>query len=288
MNELERGKHAPRETNRSVQETEASVKDDASSRAEALEAERGSDNPDDDAAKPQDDDDSSAGGSPKHADKPSDKQKAEESESSEKSTSSKKIEIPTLDELRAERARHGANMTRVRIIGGVLGTLLVVAAVVTLVVTLWMPVLSVNGDSMAPTLQPGDMVACTNTVECQQGDVIAFYVDNRMLVKRVVATGGQVVDIDARGNVSVDGKKLEEPYVSELSLGNCDIKLPYQVPEDCYFVLGDNRIESLDSRSTAVGCAEQSKVVCKLQLRFWPLNRLGGMGQSEIQDTEAK
>lgn len=199
-----------------------------------------------------------------------------ESDSGEESDS-KEIEIPSLEELEAERARHGAVLVRARIVAGILGALLVVAAVATLAITLWVPVLNITGDSMAPTLQQGDMVACTNNVECEQGDIIAFYVDNRMLVKRVVATGGQTVNIDSSGNVFVDGELLDEPYVTEKSLGNCDVVMPYRVPENCYFVMGDNRAESLDSRSTAIGCAEQSKIACKLETRFWPLNRLGGV-----------
>ncbi|MBO4365023.1 MAG: signal peptidase I [Eggerthellaceae bacterium] len=202
----------------------------------------------------------------------------EESETkSEEASGSKEIEIPSLEELEAERARHGAVLTRIRVAVGVLGALLVVAAITTLAVTLWVPVLDITGDSMAPTLQQGDMIACTNNVECEQGDIIAFYVDNRMLVKRVVATGGQTVNIDSAGNVFVDGEMLDEPYVSEKSLGNCDIAFPYQVPSNCYFVLGDNRAESLDSRSTAIGCAEQGKIACKLNLRFWPLGRFGNV-----------
>lgn len=186
-------------------------------------------------------------------------------------------EIPSLEELQVERDRHGATVARRRVVIGVLGLLVMVAVVSALVVTWWVPVLSITSNSMEPTLRSGDMVACSTNVDCQPGDVVAVRVQDHVLVKRVIATGGQWVDMDEDGNVYVDGKLLEEPYVEEKAVGACDITLPYEVPESCLFVMGDNRSDSLDSRSIAVGCPSRFDVMCMPQTRFWPLSRFGGI-----------
>lgn len=187
------------------------------------------------------------------------------------------IEIPSLEELQGERDRRWAIVARRRIVAGVLGLLVTVAVVSALVVTWWVPVLNITSNSMEPTLRSGDMVACSTRVDCQPGDVVAVRVQDHVLVKRVIATGGHWVDMDEDGNVYVDGELVDEPYVEEKAVGNCDITLPYEVPENCLFVMGDNRSDSLDSRSIAVGCPSRFDVMCMPQTRFWPLNRFGGV-----------
>ena len=150
-------------------------------------------------------------------------------------------------------------------------TLLAVAAAAILVATLWLPVLQIYGSSMTPTLSEGQLVVSVKSKRFEQGDIIAFYYNNKILVKRVIAGPGAWVDIDEDGTVYVDQEALEEPYLEEHAFGQCDIKLPYQVPDNQYFVMGDHRSTSVDSRSTTVGCVATENVVGKLLLRVWPL-----------------
>ena len=134
-----------------------------------------------------------------------------------------------------------------------------------------MPVLQIYGASMAPTLDEGDIVISVKGSDFAPGDLVAFYMGNKILVKRCIAGPGQWVDIDADGNVYVDGELLDEPYLTEKALGDCDIELPYQVPDNRYFCLGDHRSTSVDSRSTTVGCISDEQIVGKIVLRVWPL-----------------
>ena len=154
-------------------------------------------------------------------------------------------------------------------------TLIVVAAVAVLIATLLMPVLQIYGTSMSPTLYDGDIIATIKTTEFEPGDVVAFYYNNKILVKRVIAMSGQWVDMDEDGNVYVNDVLLDEPYLVERAFGECDIKLPYQVPENRIFVMGDHRSVSVDSRSTTVGCVAEEQLVGKLVFRVWPLKDMG-------------
>lgn len=156
-------------------------------------------------------------------------------------------------------------------------TLVVVAALAVLVAVLWMPVLQIFGASMSPTLVDGELVVSVKTSDLQQGDVVSFYYNNKILVKRVIAGPGDWVDITDEGDVYVNDKLLDEPYVSEKSLGDCDIQLPYQVPESRVFVMGDHRSVSVDSRTQEVGPVSEEQLVGKLVFSIWPLSRIGAI-----------
>ena len=182
---------------------------------------------------------------------------------------------PTVAQLEAELERERYRRRYDRALRGTIYTLITVAAAAVLVATLFLPVLRIYGTSMSPTLADGDVVAALRSSTYERGDVIAFYYNNKILVKRVIGLPGEWIDIDADGNVSVDGVPLDEPYLAERALGQCDIELPYQVPEDRYFVLGDHRSTSADSRSSVVGCVAEEQVVGELVFRVWPLDQLG-------------
>ncbi len=154
-------------------------------------------------------------------------------------------------------------------------TLIVVAAVAVLVATLWLPVFQIYGTSMTPSLHDGDIVISVKDNAPETGDVIAFYYNNKILVKRVIAGPGEWVDIDEDGNVFVNSVPLDEPYLSEKAKGECNIEFPYQVPEGKYFVMGDHRTVSTDSRNTAIGCVSEEQLVGKIVFRVWPLSDFG-------------
>lgn len=188
--------------------------------------------------------------------------------------------LPTSQQLEEElkRVRYGKRYRTV--LRSTVGTLITVAAIAVLVATLLLPVLQIYGSSMTPTLVDGDIVVTVKTTEFETGDVVAFYYNNKILVKRVIAQAGDWVDITPDGDVYVgkhadDLVLLEEPYLTEKSLGDCNIELPYQVPESRVFVIGDHRSVSVDSRNTAVGCVAEEQLVGKLVFRVWPLSLFG-------------
>ena len=154
-------------------------------------------------------------------------------------------------------------------------TLIVVAAIAILIATLWLPVLRIFGSSMSPTLENGSIAVAVKQTKFKSGEIVAFYYNNKILVKRAIAQAGDWVDIDADGNVYVNGVLLDEPYITEKALGDCNIELPYQVPEDRVFVMGDNREVSIDSRNTAVGCVSSEQLVGKLMFVAWPFKAIG-------------
>ncbi len=185
------------------------------------------------------------------------------------------VQAPTLELLEAELKKEQYKRNYRRVLMSTAFSLLVVAAAAVLVAVLLLPVLQINGVSMTDTLQDGDIVVALNSKKFATGDVIAFYYNNSILVKRVIAAAGDWVDIDEEGNVYVNGELLNEPYISEKALGECNIELPYQVPDGKCFVMGDHRATSIDSRNTAVGCISDSMVVGRIMVRVWPLEEMG-------------
>lgn len=184
-------------------------------------------------------------------------------------------EIPSVELLEAELGRTKYRRRYNRVLRSTVYALITVAAAAVLVATLWMPVLQISGNSMTPTLAEGEVVISLKGLGFRTGDVIAFYYDNKVLIKRVIAGPGDWVDIDERGTVYVNEQELDEPYLMEKALGDCNIELPYQVPESRVFVMGDHRSVSLDSRNTAVGCVSDEQVVGRLLLRIWPMETFG-------------
>ena len=186
------------------------------------------------------------------------------------------VDYPSVEQLAAELKRVKYRSRYRAVLRSTLYMLIVVAAVAVLVATIWMPVLQIYGGSMTPTLNEGDIVVSVKGSDFEPGDLVAFYLGNKILVKRCIAGPGQWVDIDEDGNVSVDGKPLEEPYLTEKSLGGSNIELPYQVPDNRYFCMGDHRSTSVDSRHTEIGCVSEEQIVGKIVFRVFPF---GGFGR---------
>lgn len=180
-----------------------------------------------------------------------------------------------IKELRQELRRVKYNNKFAATLFNTIGTLVVVAAAAILIANLWLPILKVTGTSMSPTLQEGQVLMASKGHDFKTGDVIAFYYNNKILVKRVIAMPGDWVNISDDGTVYVNDIAIDEPYLKEKALGDCNIELPYQVPESKIFVMGDNRSVSLDSRNTAIGCVSEEQVVGKITFAIWPLSKIG-------------
>lgn len=192
-----------------------------------------------------------------------------------KSSKKASVELPTTEQIEKERARLRHKNRYSRTLRSTIAILVVVAAVAVLVATLWMPVLRIYGSSMAPTLNDGQIVISLKTTDFKTGDIAAFYYGNKLLIKRYIAGASDWVYIDEDGTVSVNSIELDEPYLAEKALGQTNIDMPYQVPDNRYFLMGDNRDASVDSRNTAVGCVSEEQIVGKVVFCIWPIDRFG-------------
>lgn len=183
--------------------------------------------------------------------------------------------LPSSSEVEQELKRERYKSRYKRTLISTLFALITAAAIAVLVATLWMPVLQIFGSSMTPTLEEGQIVVSVKANEMEPGDVVAFYYGNKVLIKRYIAGPGSWVEIQEDGTVLVDGTVLDEPYVLEKALGICDLEFPYQVPEGGYFLMGDHRATSVDSRHSSVGCITEEQIVGKIIYRVWPFETLG-------------
>lgn len=187
------------------------------------------------------------------------------------------MELPSSSDVEQELARERYKLRYRRTLQSTFFALLIAAAVAVLVATLWLPVLQIFGSSMEPTFREGQIVVSMKESDLKTGDIVAFYYGNKVLLKRCIAGPGSWVDIQEDGTILVDGVVLEEPYIEEKAFGICDLELPYQVPDGAYFLVGDQRATSVDSRHSSVGCVAEDQIVGKIVFRVWPLNEFGAV-----------
>lgn len=187
--------------------------------------------------------------------------------------------LPTTQQVETElrRVRHKKRYRSV--LRSTVFVLITVAAAAVLIAVLVTPVLQIYGSSMSPTLSDGQIVISVKTTNLRQGDLVSFYYGNKLLIKRCIAGPGDWVDIDGEGNIYVNGELLDEPYLTEKAFGECDIELPCQIPEERYFLVGDNRASSIDSRNTKVGFVSDEQIVGKIVFRVWPISDFGTLGE---------
>lgn len=191
---------------------------------------------------------------------------------------SKELWIPSAEEVAEERERLSSHREFRRVLRSTLYVVTAAVAIAVLLATLLLPVMQITGASMEPTLDNGEVVLLWRTDQFTTGDLCGFYYQNKILIKRVIGVPGDWVNIDGNGRVYVNDVLLDEPYVSSYSLGECDIQFPYQVPDNKFFVLGDHRDVSIDSRSTTVGCVDKDMIVGRVILRVWPLSKISVFG----------
>ena len=189
--------------------------------------------------------------------------------------SKKKIKsLPTKEQVETERKRYRRQKAYNKALSGTIYVLTIVAAVAVLIATLVLPVLQIEGTSMEPTLVNGDIVLLTKTTSFNRGELCGFSWNNKLLIKRVIGIPGDWIEIDTDGTVYLNGEKLDEPYAQQLSVGECDLEFPFQVPQEEYFVLGDMRESSIDSRNTLIGCVKKDQIVGKVFFRIWPFKEI--------------
>lgn len=186
--------------------------------------------------------------------------------------------IPTKDQIESERKRYRWQKAYLKALRGTISVLTYVAAVAALIATLVLPVLQIEGTSMEPTLVNGDIVVLAKTTDFDRGDICGFAWNNKILVKRVIGIPGDWIEIDTDGTVYLNGERLNEPYAQQIAFGECDLEFPYQVPQEQYFVLGDMRESSIDSRNTLVGCVENEQILGKIFFRIWPFKAIQYLG----------
>lgn len=182
--------------------------------------------------------------------------------------------MPTNKQIEREIKRHRRRKAYIKALSGTIHVLTIVAAVAVLIATLVLPVLQIEGTSMEPTLVNGDILLLTNTTNLNRGELCGFSWNNKLLIKRVIGIPGDWIEIDTDGTVYLNGNKLEEPYAEQLAVGECDLEFPFQVPQEEYFVLGDMRESSIDSRNTLIGCVEKDQIVGKVFFRIWPFETI--------------
>lgn len=190
----------------------------------------------------------------------------------------KRTALPTIDQIETERKRYRWQKAYFKALRGTISVLTYMAAVAALIATLVLPVLQIEGTSMEPTLVNGDIVLLTKTIALGRGDICGFSWNNKILIKRVIGIPGDWIEIDTDGTVYLNGEKLDEPYAEQIAFGECDLEFPFQVPQEQYFVLGDMRESSIDSRNTLVGCVENEQIIGKIFFRVWPLKDLQYFG----------
>ena len=182
--------------------------------------------------------------------------------------------LPTIEQVETERKRYRRQKAYNKALGGTVYVLTIVAAIAVLVATLVLPVLQIEGTSMEPTLINGDIVLLTKTTNFDRGELCGFSWNNKLLIKRVIGIPGDWIEIDTDGTVYLNGDRLDEPYAAQLSMGECNLEFPFQVPQEQYFVLGDMRESSIDSRNTLIGCVEKEQIVGKVFFRIWPFQTI--------------
>ena len=191
--------------------------------------------------------------------------------------------LPTMEQVEEERRRIRYRAAYRRALFETVEVLLLVAAAAVLISTLFLPVLQISGDSMEPTLSNNDIIVLVKTDRFQTGDLCSFSWNNRTLIKRVIGVSGDWIEIGADGTIYLNKEPLDEPYVTDKSLGECDLKFPYQVPEGALFLVGDHRETSIDSRSTVIGSVSREQVIGKVLFRVWPLSRFGSVNEHPAQ-----
>ena len=182
--------------------------------------------------------------------------------------------LPSIGQIEQERKRYRWKKAYFKALRGTISVLTYVAAVAALIATLVLPVMQIEGSSMEPTMKSGDIVLLNKTTRFERGEICGFSWNNKLLIKRVIGLPGDWIEMDVDGTVYRNGEKLEEPYIEQLTFGECDLEFPFQVPPEQYFVLGDMRESSIDSRSTLIGCVEYDQIVGKVFIRIWPLNEI--------------
>ena len=184
------------------------------------------------------------------------------------------VSLPTKKQVETERKRYRRQKAYNKALRGTIYVLTIVAAVAVLIATLILPVLQIEGTSMEPTLSNGDIVLLTKTTRFSRGDLCGFTWNNKLLIKRVIGVPGDWIEMDTEGTIYLNGEKLEEPYVQKKDFGECDLEFPFQVPAEQYFVVGDMRKSSIDSRNSLIGCIPKDQIVGKVFFRVWPFKRI--------------
>lgn len=182
--------------------------------------------------------------------------------------------LPSIQQVEKERKRYRRQKAYNKALGGTVYVLTIVAAVAVLIATLILPVLQIEGTSMEPTLVNGDIVLLTKSTKFDRGELCGFSWNNKLLIKRVIGVAGDWIEMDTDGTIYLNGERLDEPYAEQLAVGECDLEFPFQVPPEQYFVLGDMRESSIDSRNTLIGCVEKEQIVGKVFFRVWPLENI--------------